>query len=196
MERKNTRSNIVKPIFDYYDRKMVRSMHTPTRVQSTYSTYDYDYGLRRANNITAKEGDKEQILYQKRKYKLHIYLFKLNADNSDFEVEQITLSNLDIYLNENENKIYSHTLNTENGGDTYVYIIKNDDDTLKKLIQEKLKINFPGRTAGSTKSKKYVLYNNKRRLVKINDEKKKYIVCDKTDILLSSIRGKFRYVLD
>jgi hypothetical protein len=49
---------------------------------------------------------------------------------------------------------------------------------------------------GAAKSKKYVLYNNKRRLVKINAENKKYIVCDRTDILLSTIKGKFRYMLD
>lgn len=92
---------------------------------------------------------------------------------------------------------------------------------LKETIRKELKINFmDGRelpdspnplsrfgetlnsrdelfkSGGAAKSKKYVLYNNKRRLVKINAENKKYIVCDRTDILLSTIKGKFRYMLD
>ncbi len=133
--------------------------------------------------------------------------FKDNYKNNQFE--------LYIYKNkQNSNYIYIFEKPTSNSQADE--LIK-----LKQTIKKELNINFmDGRESpdspnplsrfgetlnsrdelfklgGAAKSKKYVLYNNKRRLVKINAENKKYIVCDRIDILLSTIKGKFRYILD
>ena len=142
MERKNTRSNIVKPIFDYYDRKMVRSMHTPTRVQSTYSTYDYDYGLRRANNITAKEGDKEKFS----KWLLRIEFDRDNMFEKNISMDDVAFAlmhkfssevNL-IYSDFNSDKLIMRIRlsidNKENQKDDIINLKKLQNNLLKNVV--------------------------------------------------------------
>jgi len=155
----------------------------------------------------------DKISFRKKVHRdpfLKIFLFTphINGVNK-FTVTEITYNFFTANYKNNTFELYKYK-NEKNLSYIYIFEVPISDNDHKKIIKLKeniskeLNINFTdGRDSpdtpdilselgGSAKPKKYVLYNNKRRLVKINNEKKKYIVCDKTDILLSTIKGKFR----
>lgn len=185
--KQSSRSAITKPKFDYYNREMLRAL--PSSVASR--KLPSNYGIGRSTIIKAEHTTKSElgVILPRYNYQFHHYM--LDADNPNGYIEnEMTRS---MFINTTiDGEIYSYN----NGRITHIYIIDKGDPKLKEIITQQLNIHFPSKLGGAAKSKKYVLYNNKRRLVKINAENKKYIVCDRTDILLSTIKGKFRYILD
>jgi hypothetical protein len=137
---------------------------------------------------------------------IDIYLFSsgINGINR-FQVSKMRYGEFLRNYKNNRHELYAYI---DSGVPECIYIFRKplnanelaELNELKKIIKKDLLLFFPETdkilSGGAAKSKKYVLYNNKRRLVKINAENKKYIVCDRTDILLSTIKGKFRYILD
>lgn len=128
-----------------------------------------------------------------------INIFIFTNRNGDFEVKQLGLS----YFNDNFSKYITNTYEIYIKQSSFdptkniVYILNDNYDinTLKTKIMDNYNItfnDFVSKTGGMKSKKEYIMYNNKRRLVKLNANNKKYIVYDSNNILLSSIRGKYK----
>jgi hypothetical protein len=93
-------------------------------------------------------------------------------------------------MNENKMNELNDLISLLQSWDTRMY--DNDCSTVKRDC----KLTMGGGLKEKQKEKhKYVIYKNRRYIVRINDNKKNYIVSQNTPILLSTIRNKYKYCL-